>query len=385
MRILVCAIALAGCSDSSTLAPDAGPDAASPDVDAPPAAERPALEIISLGVQGFVLRRGDEIVLTAPMFTRQSVLQVTINAALSADTQAIDAGLAAAAIDLDDVRAIVSGHAHYDHFIDVPEILQRTPNAIAYTNMSGRRMLAALAPDRPAGCSNTPVTPLARSRVIALDDPLASYVDYTNCPAQRPDGAPVSGTWLDVPNSHVRILPVCSMHPAQIGPIHFGEGSVTTDQCDLPRAASGWLEGQTLGLVIDFLDDDGTPAYRIFYQDAPTNAPIGHVPAARLADKPVDVALLCVGSSDAVTDHPTQILGTTSPRFALSGHWEDFFQPVSAAPQPIPLLDLTGYLGRADAALPGPPDAPLVVDGEPRETRHVLVAPGTRFVVPLAP
>ncbi|NVB79337.1 MAG: MBL fold metallo-hydrolase [Kofleriaceae bacterium] len=374
---LVCA---AGCSAPGALWPDAGTDA---EPDAAPTLERPPLEIVSLGVQGFVLRRGHDTVLTAPMFTRQSMIEVTLDAALSPDTQAIEAGLAG--LDLDEVRAVVSGHAHYDHFLDVPEVLQRAPNAIAYTNLSGRHILAALAPDRPAGCTNTPARPLARSRVIALDDPLASYVDYTNCPAQRPDGAPTEGTWLDVPDSHVRILPVCSMHPAQIGPIHFGEGSVDEDQCDLPRAASGWLEGQTLGLVIDFLDDDGTPAYRVFYQDAPTNAPIGHVPAAKLADKPVDVTLLCVGSSDAVTDHPTQILGNTSPRFALSGHWEDFFQPASAAPQPIPLLDVTGYVGRAEAALPGPPDAPLVVDGEARQTRHVLVAPGTRFVVPPAP
>ena len=382
--LLACAL-FVGCNGSSVLAPDASSGSDGGDVDSPPPIERPTLEIVSLGVQGFVLKRGHETVLTAPMFTRQSMLEVTINAALVPDTQAIGAGLAAANIQLDEVRAIVSGHAHYDHFIDVAEILARTPNAAAYTNVSGRHILAALAPDRPAGCTNTPAQPLARARVIALDDPLASYVDYTNCPAQRPEGAPLEGTWLAVPNSHVRILPVCSMHPAQIGPIHFGEGSIDTDQCELPRAAAGWLEGQTLGLVIDFLDDDGTPAYRVFYQDAPTNAPIGHVPAERLAGKTVDVALLCVGSSDAVADHPTQILGNTTPRFALSGHWEDFFQAATSAPQPIPLLDLNGYLARAEAALPGPPDAPLVVDGVPRAARHVLVAPGTRFVVPLAP
>ncbi|HUS33026.1 MAG TPA: hypothetical protein VMZ53_31200, partial [Kofleriaceae bacterium] len=212
-----------------------------------------------------------------------------------------------------------------------------------------------------------------------------SHVDYTNCPGQRPAGAPLEGSWIDVPNSHVRILPVCSMHPAQVGPYHFGEGAVAQDQCALPTAASGWLEGQTLALVIDFLDEDRKPAFRVFYQDAPTDAPIGHVPAVMLADKAVDVSLLCVGSSDSVEDHPTKIVANTKPRFALSGHWEDFLQPVGAPPKPIPLLDLQGYVTRAEAALPGPADAPLVVDGEPRTTRHVLVDPGARFVVPPAP
>ena len=351
--------------------------------DAPSVSAAPPLEVRSLGVQGFMLHYGNDSVMTAPLFTRQSAIEVTFNVPLPADTAAIDAGLAG--IPLDDLRAVVSGHAHYDHFLDVPHVLEKAPGAIAYTNLTGRHMLAALAPDRP-GCTNAQPTPmLSRNRVIALDDELASHVDYTNCPNQRPAGAPLEGSWLHVPNSHVRILPVCSMHPAQVGPYHFGEGSIAQDQCTLPGPASGWLEGQTLALVIDFLDDNGKPAYRVFYQDAPTNAPIGHVPALLLEDKQVDVALLCVGSSDAVDDHPAQIVANTKPRFALSGHWEDFFQPTSSQPQPIPLLDLQGYLSRADAALPGPPDAPLVVDGEARAVRHVLVAPGTRFVVPPAP
>jgi hypothetical protein len=351
--------------------------------DAPAVSATVPLEVRSLGVQGFMLHYGHDSVMTAPLFTRQSAIEVTFNVPLPADTAAIDAGLAE--IPLDELRAVVSGHAHYDHFLDVPHVLEKAPGAIAYTNLTGRHMLAALAPDRP-GCTNAQPTPmLSRNRVIALDDELASHVDYTNCPNQRPSGAPLEGSWVNVPNSHVRILPVCSMHPAQVGPYHFGEGSIAQDQCVLPGPASGWLEGQTLALVIDFLDDNGKPAYRVFYQDAPTDAPIGHVPAILLEDKQVDLALLCVGSSDAVTDHPGQIVANTNPRFALSGHWEDFFQPMSAQPQPIPLLDLQGYLTRADAALPGPPDAPLVVDGEARPVRHVLVDPGSRFVVPPAP
>lgn len=380
MRALGFAVLCACSSSSAVVEPDAPGAPGVPD--AGTVAKAP-LEIRSLGVQGFVLHVGHDSVMTAPLFTRQSAIEVTFNAPMPSDTAAVDTGLAG--IPLDELRAVVSGHAHYDHFLDVPHILDKAPGAIAYTNLTGRHILAALAPDRP-GCSNAqPMPMLSRNRVIALDDALASHVDYTNCPDQRPPGAPLEGSWVQVPNSHVRILPVCSMHPAQVGPYHFGAGAIDDDQCSLPSAAAGWLEGQTLALVIDFLDDHGAPMYRVFYQDAPTNAPIGHVPAALLADKQVDVALLCVGSSDAVADHPAQIIANTQPRFALSGHWEDFFQPVDAAPQPIPLLDLQGYVSRAEAALPGPPDAPLLVDGEAHAVRHVLVAPGTRFVVPPAP
>lgn len=370
---------LAACSSPShQAAPDADivqhPDAALAHDAAPPPVA--SLAIHGLGVQGFWIQWGHEAVLTAPLYTRQDGFDVTVGTAITRDDDAIDTGLAGE--PLDELTAIVSGHAHYDHFLDVPHILDIAPNARAYTNQTGRHILAALAPDRP-GCTTAAAAPtIDRTRVIAMDDALASHTDYTNCPAQRPDGAPLEGTWLEV-SPHVRLKAFCSMHPAQVGPYHFGAGAIDQDQCDLPAAASGWLEGQTLAFLVDFLDDQGNPAYRVFYQDAPTNAPSGHIPDATLADKPVDVALLCVGSSDAVTDQPASILANLNPRFALSGHWEDFFQPVGST-APIPLLDVTGYVQRATAAMPGTGDG-LSVDGAPATGRHVLVQPDSRYVV----
>ena len=335
---------LCACS-SPTLS--SSPDAPAIDSSDPIVNESP-LEIRSLGVQGFELRHERDVVLTAPMFTRQSAFEVTVHLPLASDVAAVDAGLAG--IPLDEVRAVVSGHAHYDHLLDVPRVLERAPHAVAYTNLSGQHMLAALAPDRP-GCTNAqPVPMITRDRVVALDV--------------------MANVWVRVPDSRIRILAIPSMHPPQVGPYHFGEGSVDEDQCELPRAAADWLEGSTYALLIDFLGESDTPLYRIYYQDTPTDAPAGHIPAALLAEKPVDVALLCVGSSGSVSDHPTAILANTSPRFALSGHWEDFFQSASAPPEPIPLLDLDGYLERAEAALPG---------------RHTLVQAGSLLMVPPPP
>ena len=365
----------------STPTPDAATAPDAPGVRAP-------LEIEALGVQGFALRYGGETVLTAPMFTRQSTLEVTLNLPLASDASAVAEGLAH--VKLDELVAIVSGHAHYDHFLDVPQVMALAPKATTYTNVTGRHTLAALAPDRASSCTGPALLPaIPRTRVIAMDDPSASHVDYTNCPDQRPAGAPLEGSWVQVPGSHVRMLAMCSMHPAQVGPFHFGEGSIDADQCALPRAASGWLEGQTLAFVIDFLDDAGAPVFRVFYQDAPTDAPIGLVPPAVLGTTPVDVALLCVGSNDAVENQPTAIIDNLSPRFVLSGHWEDFFQPRSAAPQPIPLLDVDGYVARAEAALTAHPlgaaNGELVVDGVERPDRQVLVQPGTWLTVPARP
>jgi hypothetical protein len=326
-----------------------------------------------------MLKLGDDVVLTAPLFTRQSTIEVGLNLPIDVDTAAVDTGLAG--IPLDKVRAVVSGHAHYDHLLDVSRVLEKAPNATLYANRTAKHIFAALAPDRAPACTGPAQTPtIDRSRIVAMDEPNASYVDWTNCMDQKPGGAPVEGTW--VTQGHVRFKAFCSMHPDQIGPFHFGPGSINTDQCNLPSAASEWLEGATLAFVIDFLDDAGKPTFRVFYQDAPTNAPIGHVPASILAEHPVDLALLCVGSYNAVDDHPTSIIGNINPRYALSGHWEDFFQDASQPPQPIPLLDLPTYLSRAEAAMPGAPDGAFLVDGAPTTSRHVLAQPGMKLVVP---
>lgn len=392
-RLVVVGLALAACS-----VPEAVPDAAVPPHDA--AAARDAyrapgedaaataptpLMVEALGVQGFVLTYRGESVMTAPLFTRQSTIGVTLNLPLDADQPAIEMGLAG--VDLALVRAVVSGHAHYDHLIDVPHVLSLVPTATLYANRSAGHILAALAPDRAASCTGPAASPgLDRSRVVALDDPANSHVDYTNCPDQQPPGAPLEGSWVSVPGSHIRLMPVCTTHPPQIGTIHFGEGSVDADLCTLPTPASGWLEGQTLSYVIDFLGDDGLPAFRIYYQDAPATRPIGEVTPAVLADHRVDLAILCVGSNGSVVNQPTDIIANLAPRFVFSGHWEDFFIPRDRPPQNILLLDVNGYVADAEAALAGAPaDAPLLVDGAAIPGRHVLIQPGSHLVVPPAP
>lgn len=365
-------------TDAADVATDAGGDVVT---DAPEA--RLPLEVRFLGVQGFLLRHGDDAVLTAPLFTRASVVDVSVGR-VTADERAIAAGLAP--LPLADVSAVVSGHAHYDHLMDVPHTLRRAPRARVYANLTAAHMLAALAPDRPATCDAAVSTPsLPRDRVVALDDPAMGAVDYRNCPAQRPAGAALDGRWVSVPDSRVRIRPLCSMHPDQVWVFHFGAGAVATDQCSLPERAGDWLEGSTLAFLIDFLDDSGRPAFRVYYQDAPTDGPIGYVPDDVLAEKRIDVALLCVGSYDAVRNQPTETIAALRPRFALSGHWEDFFVPASMAPRPIPFLDLGTYTRRAEAALPPPADAPLTVDDRTANVRHVVAQPGSRFVVPAAP
>jgi hypothetical protein len=340
----------------------------------------PPLRVTSLGVAGFLLEHRGEAVLTAPLYTRPSMLQV-VTTPVSSDVALVEASLPTAA--LAPVRAVVSGHAHYDHLMDVPSVMARAPGATLYTNQSGKHILAALAPDRAASCPGpAPSSPLARARVVAADDPLASAVDYRSCPSKRPAGAPLHGTWLRVPGANVRLLPICAEHPDQVGPVHFGAGSVGDDQCSLPARAGDWLEGATLSYLVDFLDPaTGAPVYRVYYQDAPTTPPTGIAPPEVLAEKRVDLALLCVGNYDRVDNAPTSALAALRPRYALGGHWEDFFRPASDPVQPLAFTDLGVWTSRATAALPSAAERPLLQNGASLPQRAVLPGPGDVFVV----
>ncbi len=362
---------------------DAGYDAG--DADHVDGASPLALEVQALGVKGFVVSHAGESFLTAPLFTRQLGFDVATDVPIVPDVPQIEEGLAS--VDVAAVRVILSGHSHFDHLLDVVHVMSTlAPTSTLYANLTARNIFAAVAPDRAAGCTGPgPSATIDRTRVVAMDDPLASHVDYTSCPGERPDGAPMEGSWVDVPGARMRLFSVCTTHPPQIGTAYFAPGHVEDELCDLPEPASGWLAGRGISFVVDFLDGAGEIAFRVFYQDMPATSPIGEVPAAILAERRVDLAILCVGSNDAVEMQPTDIIANLNPRFVVSGHWEDFLRLRDQPLAPIPFLDLDRYVARADLALSAPPDATMVLDGVEIAGRHVLAYPGSRMLIPPPP
>ena len=144
------------------------------------------------------------------------------------------------------------------------------------------------------------------------------------------------GAWRVVAPDRVRVMPLRSRHSTQLTlapflskqriPFHLWRGDLTEDLATPPRAASDWAEGAVFAYLIDFLEPGGQVAFRVYFQDSGANFPWGHVPPPLIQQKRVDVALLCVGGDfHRLVQHPESIIANTRPRFALLGHWEDFF------------------------------------------------------------
>lgn len=340
------------------------------------------LKIRFLGVQGFLVEYGDQALLTSPLFTRPNGIQVTTGLPVTSDPALVAKNIPAAT--LANVHAVISGHAHYDHLLDTPAVMQRATNATLFSNLSTRNILAAWAPDRGAACAGTTAQTdtIARARVVAMDDPAKSKVDWTQCLDKKPAGAPTAGTWVDVPGANMRVLAVCSEHADQIGPIHYGEGDVTEEKCTPPKNMNDWKEGLTLGFLIDFVDPKSKkPVYRVYYEDAPAWQTKGQVPQSFLAEKPIDLALACVGSYQNVPGAPANTLGTMKPRFSIAGHWEDFLRGADDI-QPIPLLDVAAWDRDALFAMPRAGEAKQMLrNGKSFGERVVRAQPNDTFEI----
>jgi hypothetical protein len=296
-----------------------------------------------LGVGGWLLHWRGEGLLLAPSFTNPATLGLLgmPPARVKADNAKIDHYMPPAA----DVSMILVGHAHYDHLLDVPRIVEKhAPDAKVYGSATVKHILSAAKTDPKAKIFGPD------SIIVPTPDQIT---DHTT--PSRP------GTWFyskkgflrDGETSTqplegaIRVMPIESMHAGHIFRHNFIPGEYDTDLDELPDGLLDWRLGEvTLAWMIDLLGEDGRPVYRIHYQDSAAQPTWGFPPL--IADsKPVDVEILCGGSWNQVDNYPAGLLRVTRPRLVLLGHWENFFgNDLDKRARTIPLLDYEGLLDR---------------------------------------
>ena len=316
------------------------------------------LKIRFLGVGGFVIQRGDDVVLTAPFYTNPKedfllgLRQVRPNETLVRSLlHERWAGQAA---------AILVGHTHYDHFMDVPYIAKAIArNAVLYGSQTMKQLAMA------------PPYRVDEQRIVVVSDVAGQdRVDYRKTPVKPAEGCKHGtgpGDWIKV-NDRVRIRALYSRHAAP----RAWTGCVIPPR--EPTRVADWKLGDTYAYLVDFLDETGRPGFRVYYQDTATPPTYGYVPEDLVAEKAVDVALLCGAGFNYVHENPVGIVKNSKPRYVIYGHWESFFKP-----QTRPLETLT-YFKYADLVarmktLAEPPQAGISWQGE-----YWIAAPGNLFV-----
>jgi hypothetical protein len=276
-----------------------------------------------LGVGGWIIERGDVQLLAAPLFTNPSLLRTGL-VPIRSDTALVSSHMAA--YDVSEARAILVGHAHYDHLMDVPQVARR--HAPQARILGSRTVLNTLG--TWSGVAG---------RVDVVEDHAGGQFDL--------------GRWMPL-GQGLRVLPLRSLHAPHFDGVTLYQGTADEPFVEEPRWASEWLDGQTHAFLIDFLDPDGSVAFRIYYQDAVVQAPLGFAPESLMRERPVDVAVFVPATFDQVEWHPEAFVENLRPRWVLLGHWEDFFRSPSKPTRSILLTDIQHFRNRLERVFSGP-------------------------------
>jgi len=276
------------------------------------AADGAPLRMTYLGTGGWILERGEAQLLAAPLFSNPGFVH-TGTRDIASDTTVVDTFMGR--YDVRGARAILVGHAHYDHLMDVPRVARaHAPAARIVGSETVRNTLGTW------------------SGLMARVDEVEPFAgDEAN-----------EGTWMHY-GPDIRVMPLRSLHGPHFDGITLYPGTVDRPLARAPRRATEWLEGETFAYLIDFLDPDGSVAFRVYYQDAVAPPPHGFAPETLIRARPVDVAVIVPATFEEVPWHPEALVGNLRPRRILLGHWEDFFTPAGGAVVPVPYTDLGAF------------------------------------------
>ncbi len=270
---------------------------------------RSPIQMLYLGCGHLVIEYAGETIVTDPFFSIQS-FSPGGNIASSVDQFARYKSLVTASgLDMKNSKSVWLAHTHYDHMMDLPMMIEGgmvPPTTAIYGNSNGEEILGNF------------LSPNQYHSLQTVYDPGKSR-----------------GTWIDSASS-IRVLPIRSEHAPhmRMGPlqIHLMKGDLkpgyfgkTLKTVTSKTKQNAWTEGSVYSFLVDFVQKD-TIEYRIFIQTSASHYPVGLPSQELLAQRPVDVAVLCLASSNTVKPYPVDMLRALKPQKTIFIHWEDFFE-----------------------------------------------------------
>lgn len=320
----------------------------------------PRVDIRYLGVGGYLIKWGEDEIMMAPSFSNPDPLSLLFNT--RPNPKIIDRMIP----NVSDVDMILVGHAHYDHLLDVPYVMNKyAKKAKVYGSKTMKHLIASQ---------------VSASRIGIVEDKAAT--------------AKTPGEWVYNPSGRIRFMAIKSDH-APNASLHgaiktawgtdyewdwffnVSEGNYDKDLDRMPLSAFEWKEGQSLAYIVDFLDANGNIAFRFHYADACSTPDKGFIPTAVLNEKAVDMGILTVANYDQISNDPSDypagiipgypegIVDNLKANHYVLGHWENFFGNTATYPWPfdkvtilplsvVPLTNAHKFLERLKTATQAP-------------------------------
>lgn len=328
-----------------------------------PAACTDSLDIVAMGVSGFLLVPWQDttgLVLSPPAFRHPSLWRLLFADWLigtRADSAQLRRRLAAmpnaGPTRMQRVRGVLVGHGHYDHLLDLPQLAHFMPNARIYGSASVYNTLHGEA---------------------ALRDSLAGEPRLVNIEPRAGSSASTPGDWLMVPQTPFRFKAAVWEHAHNIARFTFSPGAERVPRTTLPRTASGWKAGRTFAYALDLVAPNGEVSLRVVLHDAAATSPaIQRASDAWGPTTAPTVAIISAANFDQVADYPDALISTLRPAHIVLGHWEDFFRSPEKPPRVVRGISARKLLQRLT------PVGDIWSALEPGATlRIVLARPSTR-------
>ncbi|MCR9142635.1 MAG: MBL fold metallo-hydrolase [bacterium] len=345
-----------------------------------------------LGTGGVLIRWGDRTILTAPYFSGHDTGELCITATSCGFASQLVPNLdkihrnavpftgnGAVADDLperlEQAEAIFVGHAHYDHLLDVPQIVRcYAPEARVYGSTTAVDLLSEVAKDiRMRG------RPACPKRNGAVDRPALGGAS-SGFSMSFGDVERVSSGVVPPANPRsefeIRYRAVLFEHAPHVPLLRVDVLDFCREFLQVgyrrspPKGVCDWAEGQTFAYFLDFLRG-GELQFRLYYNDAAGGKDFAQLPEG-VRPGSIDLAILTAASFALVDDYPGEFMRVARPQAVFMNHWENFlqFNQVRSArtramdpPPPVLFTDLQEFHDQVQAALPAvdPPQRNLLI------------------------
>jgi len=329
---IVCATQNVSANQLDNLISEYGSDLGLDGTYLPAPTQTPRVNIKSLGVGGYLIDWGDDQIMFAPSYTNPDPLSLLVDTHVSKKT--VDRLIP----DVSDVDMILVGHAHYDHLLDVPYIMEKyAQKAKLYGSKTMKHLVSS---------------EISSEKIHILNEQASTAASINESPAVEEK----IGTWAYNPSGKIRVMAINSNHAPNatlfkgaildadgglIGEeieflFEISKGKLDHDLNSVPTSAFLWREGQSFAYIVDFLDDNNDIAFRLHYEDAASDPTKGFIPSTILAEKEVDVAILTVANFNEIKEpaehqgnelfqYPQGIINNLNASHYILGHWENFF------------------------------------------------------------
>ena len=325
------------------------------------ATDSPPLTIQFLGVGGFSLEAPDRKIITAPSYSNPSLWRMLPGVTIEPNKKYIDEAFphslrSNGAVGPPSVEAVLVGHSHYDHLLDVPRLLDmHIPGAKVY----GSETMSAILNVKGYPCGGP-------------GDPDAVAVHLRD---------QVDKEWVELGEEgdrRFRILPMTSSHAPHLLGRTFQKGKRECGDTFTVRTAWDWEMGEVYAYLIDYVDTrTDAILYRIFYQDSAGTVALdkqcgGDGQAScetfcaqdhgdtrylqcEIQERWVDIALVTLAGADKEPgtgrQAPRALVETLQADLYIVGHWEDFFGSHGKEPRVARGSDARAYIDNLDASI----------------------------------